>query len=145
MGNFQILSLRRKVENNKLVCKQRPPGSPKSGKLKLDHNDKYYYPVHYRMLKIVVRMGIKVTKVHRIIKFKRDYIIRDYIKLNTKMRTEAKTEAEKDIFKLMNNSLFGESCENPLEFLKAKILTDDYEIYKPVSKPTNKDVIRYDN
>ena len=96
------------------------------------------------MRKIVVRMGIKVTKVHRIIKFKQDYIIRDYIELNTKMRTEAKTEAEKDIFKSMNNSLFGKSCENPLEFLKAKILTDDYEIFKTVSKPTCKDVTRYD-
>ena len=27
----------------------------------------YEYPIHYRMLKFVVKMGIKVTKVHRII------------------------------------------------------------------------------
>ena len=59
------------------------------------------------------------------------------------MRTEAKTEAEKDIFKLMNNSLFGKSCENPLKYLEAKILTDDHEILKAVRKPTCKDVIRY--
>ena len=90
-------------------------------------------------------MGIKVTKVHRIIKFKQYYIIRDYIELNTKMRDEAKTEPEKDIYKLMNNSLFGKSCENPLKYLEAKILTDDYEILKAVSKPTCKDVIRYEN
>ena len=32
--------------------------------------------------------------------------------MNTKMRAEAITEPEKDIFKLMNNSLFGKSCEN---------------------------------
>ena len=48
-------------------------------------------------------MGIKVTKVRKIIKFKQDYFIRDYIELNTKMRVEAKTEAEKDKFKLMNS------------------------------------------
>ena len=78
------------------------------------------------MLKFAVQMGIKVTKVHRIIKFKQDYIIRDYIELNTKMRAEAKTEPEKDIFKLMNNSLFGKSYENPLKYLEAKILTNDY-------------------
>ena len=97
------------------------------------------------MLKFVVKIGIKVTKVHRIIKFKQDHIIKDYIELNNKMRAEAKTEAEKDIFKLMNNSLFGKSCENPLKYLEAKILTDDYEILKPVSKPHCKDVIRYDS
>ena len=97
------------------------------------------------MLKFVVKMGIKVTKVHRIIKFKQDYIIRDYIELITKMRVEGKTEPENDIFKLMNNSLFGKICENPLKYLEAKILTDDYEILKAVSKPTCKDVIRYEN
>ena len=53
------------------------------------------------------------------------------------MRTEAKTEAEKDIFKLLNNSLFGKSCKNPLKFLEAKILTYDHERCK--------DVIRYDS
>ena len=97
------------------------------------------------MLKFVVMMGIEVTNVHRIIKFKQGYIIRDYIELNTKMRVEAKTEPEKDIFKLMNNPLFGKSCENPLKYLEAKILTDEYEILKAVSKPTCKNVIRYEN
>ena len=60
------------------------------------------------------------------------------------MRAEAKTEPEKNIFKLMNNSLFGKSCENPLKCLEAKILTNDYEILKAVSKPTCKEVIRYE-
>ena len=52
------------------------------------------------------------------------------------MRAEAKIEPEKDIFKLMNNSLFGKSCENPLKYLEAKILTNDYEILKAVGKTT---------
>ena len=97
------------------------------------------------MLKFVVRMGIKVTKVRRIIKFKQDYIIRDYIELNTKLRAKAKTEPEKDIFKLMKYSMFGKSCENPLKYLEPKILTNDYEILEAVGKPTCKDVIRYEN
>ena len=118
-SNLQLLPHRREVENNELGYKQRPPTSSESKKLILDQNNKYEYPIHYRMLKFVVKMGIKLTKVHRIIKFKQDYIIRDYIELNTKMRAEAKTEPEKDIFKLMNNSLFGKSCENPLKYLEA--------------------------
>ena len=127
-SNFQLLPHRREVENNELGYKQRHSTSSKSEKLILDQNNKYEHPIHYRMLKFVVKMGIKVTKVHRIIKFKQDYIIRDYIELNTKMRAEAKTEPEKDIYKLMNNSLFGKSCENPLKYLEAKILTNHYEI-----------------
>ena len=77
------------------------------------------------MLKFVVKMGITVTKVHRIIKFKQNYIIRDYIELNTKMRAKAKNEPEKDLFKLMKNSLSGKSCDNPLNYLEAKILTNE--------------------
>ena len=45
----------------------------------------------------------------------------------------------------MNNSLFGKSCENPVKYLEAKILTSDYEILKAFSKPTCTDVIRYEN
>ena len=144
-SNFQLLPHGIEVEINELGYKQRPRTSSKSKKLILDQNTKYEYSIHYQIIKFVVKMGIKVTKVHRIIKFKQDYIIRDYIELNTKMRAEAKTEPEKDIFKLMNNSLFGKSCENPLKYLEAKILTEDYEILKAVSKPTCKDVIRYEN
>ena len=94
-SNFQLLPLGRGVENNELGYKQRPPTSSKSKKLVLDQNNKYEHPIQYRMLKFVVKMGIKVTKVHRIIKFKQDYVSRDYIEPNTKMRAEAKT----DIFK----------------------------------------------
>ena len=104
-SNFKLLPHGREVENNELGYKQRPPTSSKSKKLILGQNNKYEYPIHYRMLKFVVKMGIKVTKVRRMIKFKQDYIIRDYIELYTKMRAEAKTEPEKYKFKLMNNSL----------------------------------------
>ena len=45
------------------------------------------------MLKFYVKMGVKVTKIHRVIKFKQDYIFRDYIQNNTNKRATAKTEA----------------------------------------------------
>ena len=86
------------MENNELGYKQRPKASTKSEKLILDQNNKYECPIHNRRLNLVVKMGIRVIKVYRIIKLKQDHIINDYIELNTKMRAEAKTEAEKYIF-----------------------------------------------
>ena len=52
-------------------------------------------------------MGVTVTKIHRVIKYKQDYICREYIQHNTNKRATAKTEAEKGKRKLMNNSLYG--------------------------------------
>ena len=71
-------------------------------------------------------MGLKVTEIHRVIKFKQDYICRDYIQSNTNKRATAKTEAEKDVRKLMNNSLYGRMCMNPPHFLQSKFLHDEY-------------------
>ena len=94
------------------------------------------------MLKFVFSMEAEVTKEHRINKFKQDYNW-DYIDLNTDKRADAKTEPDRDIFKLMNKALFDKTCENPLRHIKAKILTDEYQIFKSVSKPTIKDIFRH--
>ena len=88
-------------------------------------------------------MGLKVTEIHRVIKFKQDYICRDYIQNNTNKRAKAKTEVEKDVRKLMNNSLYGRMCMNPLHFLQGKFLRDEETIIKSISKPTIKNITRY--
>ena len=95
------------------------------------------------MLKCYVKMGVKLTKIHRVIKFKQDYIGRDYIQNNTNKRATAKTEAEKDVRRLMNNSLYGRMCFNPPHFLESKFLHDEEKIMKSISKPTFKNITRY--
>ena len=103
----------------------------------------YYTEVHFRMLKFYVMMDVKVTKIHRVIKFKQDYICRDYIQNNTNKRATAITEAEKDVRKLMNNSLYERMSMNPLHFFQSKFLHDEEKIMKSVSKPTFKNITRY--
>ena len=95
-----------KINDNELGCRERGAGKIRSEKLILDQNNKTEYMVHYRMLKFYVKMGVTVTKIHRVLKFKQDYICRDYIQTNTNKRATVKTEAEKDVSKLKNNSLY---------------------------------------
>ena len=78
-------------------------------------NNKTNYVVRYENLKLYESLCLKITKIHRGIKFKESSWLEEYINLNTKLRIEAKileTTFKQIFFKLMNNSVFGKTLEN---------------------------------
>ena len=62
-----------------------------------------------------MKLGVKITKVHKILTFDEKPFLKDYIDLNTNLRIKAKNDLEKDLFKSMNNAIFGKSMENVLK------------------------------
>ena len=66
---------------------------------------------------------MKLTKVHRILKFKQSDWLKKYINFNTgKMKNAAKS-FEKNYFELMGNSVFGKVMENLRKRISVKLVS----------------------
>ena len=98
-------------ENDLLFLQERME-IEKVQKLVTNLDDKVEYVIHIRNLKQVVNHGLILKNVHRVIKFHQKGWLKPYIYMNTKLRQKAKNSFGKDIFKLMNNAIFGKTMEN---------------------------------
>ena len=76
-------------------------------KLVSNLRNKTNYIIHYRSLHLYLEMGLRLTKVHRVLLFDQSSWFKNYINFNTREHTAAKNEFEKDFFKLLNNTVFG--------------------------------------
>ena len=82
-----------------------------------------------------LRQGQSLRKVHRTISFKQTNFLKPFIDFNTEKRKNAKHDFEKDLFKLMNSSVYGKTMGNVRKHGDFEIVHTPERFQKLVHKP----------
>ena len=73
--------------------------------------DKINYVLHYRNLQLYLSLGMKLTKIHKVLKFKQFDWMKKYIDFITEKRTNAPNSFD-IFFRLMINSVYSKAMKN---------------------------------
>ena len=120
---------------------------PNSGwNLKLVPNlmSKKSYLCHYLNLQFYLAHGLKLTRVTRVLSFKQSKWLAPYIDKNSTLRAASTNDFEKEFFKLMNNSIYGKTCENQKKRTDIKLVTTEEKSKKLTEKPHCKGISIFD-
>ena len=123
------------LHNDYPLCPERVECDKGVKKLIPNLRHKNNYVIHYKNLIQCLRLGMKLKKIHRGIKFIESAFLKSYIDKNTKLRSQAKNEFEKNFFKLMNNSVFGKTIENIRNRVNIKLVNTGEQFKKLAAKP----------
>ena len=122
------------LHNDYPFCPEKVECKNKVEKLIPNLRNKTKYVIHYKNLIHCLKAGMKLTKIHRGIKFIESEWMKPYIEKNTNLRTKAKNNFEKDFYKLMNNSVFGKTMENIRNRVDVKLVNTEEKFIKLVAK-----------
>jgi hypothetical protein len=96
----------------------------KTPKLLCTLRNKEQYTCHYRNLKLYLKLGATIKKVHRILEFKQQAWIKPFIDYHSKKRALASSDFIKNLHKLFCNSVYGKFLQDDTKHQNMEIVTD---------------------
>ena len=97
--------------------------------------NKIKYIIHYRNLQLYFSLGMKLSKILRVIKFNQSNWLKEYVDFNTEKRKNSKNSFEKGFFKLLVSSIYGKWKENIRKRINIKLINNSKNYARYVSKP----------
>lgn len=103
------------------------------------------YLCHEKTLKFYLKKGLTIDRVYYTWIFRQDYIMKDFIENNINIRNSSSDPNEKNLMKLLNNSLFGKTCENTWKYknIQVKNINEEPPSNAETCNFINKDTIVY--
>ena len=93
------------------------------------------YIIHAENLKFVLKHGILIKKVNRVLKFRQKPFLRKYMQLNSELRALAVNKFEKNQYKLLNNCIYGKALQNNRMHVDIRLVTSWKQAQKLIAKP----------
>ena len=84
-----------------------------------------------------ISSGMKLIKIHRLLKFKQSDWMKEYIDFSTEKRTIAANSFEKDFFKWMINSVYCKTMENLRKRINVRLVNNEKDLLKYTSRTTH--------
>ena len=81
------------------------------------------YVLHYVNLKLYCELGMVVTNVHSVLKFRQEKIFSEFVEKNNNLRREAQSKSQEMVYKLASNAVFGK-CLGKLGSFSINSLTN---------------------
>lgn len=97
--------------------------------------DRVKYTLHYRNLKTYLELGMELKKVHRVLQFNQENIIRPYIDYCANQRKLAKNPFQNRLFKDLMNIIFGKTIASQESYLDCHFVTKEKSFQKWISSP----------
>lgn len=123
-----------------------PPGA-KTPRLVSDFAPKKNYVISLQHYQLLLRLGVQVTKIWHVLRFKQAFYMREFIEIVTQWRKEAKNVFQSNLFKSICTSVHGKIAERIIDRQTIEIVTDAKRLDKLVRKGNFKDrhIYNYDN
>jgi hypothetical protein len=92
------------------------------------------YLMDYENYLFYTRMGYEIT-IKSVQKYEQEYILKEYIDMNSGLRQRSTTDINKQLYKDLNNICYGKALQNPMKYSNIELLTNPRVVRSRVHNP----------